>query len=93
MAVLPEFQRKGIGKEMVRKGIEELEKAGCAVVVVLGHAEYYPRFGFAPAIQYALACQWEGIPDDVFMVRFVNGDKISKIRGIVRYRKEFEGAA
>jgi len=92
MAVLPEYQRKGIGKALITKGIQKLEKAGCAVVVVLGHAGYYPKFGFAPASRYGLKSQWEGIPDDVFMVRFLNREKIGMIGGIVRYRKEFEAA-
>jgi putative acetyltransferase len=92
MAVLPEYQRQGIGKALIKKGIQELEKAGCAVVVVLGHADYYPKFGFAPASQYGLKSQWEGIPDDVFMARFLNNEKMGRIGGIVRYRKEFEAA-
>jgi putative acetyltransferase len=93
MAVLPEYQRRGIGKRLVLTGIQELEKVGCAVVVVLGHADYYPRFGFAPASRNGLKCQWKGVPDDVFMVKFLNTAKASKIKGIVRYRKEFEAGA
>ena len=92
MAVLSEYQRKGIGKALITKGIQELEKAGCAVVIVLGHAEYYPKFGFTPAGRYGFKCQWEGVPDDVFMVRFLNAGKFGKISGIVRYRKEFDAA-
>jgi putative acetyltransferase len=92
IAVLPEYQRKGIGNALIEKGIRELEKAGCAVVVVLGHAEYYPKFGLAPASRYGLKCQWEGIPDDVFMVRFLDRERIDKTNGIVRYRNEFDTA-
>ncbi len=92
MAVLPEYQRKGIGKALIEKGIRELPKAGCAVVVVLGHAEYYSKLGFAPASRYGLKSQWEGIPDDAFMVRFLNKEKMDGIGGIVRYRQEFEAA-
>jgi putative acetyltransferase len=92
IAVLPEYQRKGIGNALIEKGIRELEKAGCAVVVVLGHAEYYSKFGFAPASRYGLKCQWEGILDDVFMVRFLDRERIGKTTGIVRYRNEFDTA-
>jgi len=49
MAVLPEYQRQGVGAELIRTGITKLESKGCPFVVVLGHAEYYPRFGFEPA--------------------------------------------
>src|SRR5215204_3326406 len=48
MAVLPEYQRRGIGSRLVRVGLEECRRIGCDAVVVVGHAEYYPRFGFVP---------------------------------------------
>ncbi len=93
MAVLPKFQRKGIGKALINEGIRKLQQSGCAVVVVLGHTEYYPQFGFVPASQYGLKSQWDGIPADVFMVRFLNKEKIGLVSGIVRYQREFDAAA
>jgi putative acetyltransferase len=90
MAVLPDFQRKGIGAALVAAGLRELEKSGCAVVVVLGHAGYYPRFGFVPASRFRLKSQWPGIPDDVFMARFLRNEKAGLVNGTVRYRKEFD---
>ena len=47
MAVLPEYQRQGIGSELVRTGIVRLAKSGCAFVIVLGHADYYPGYVFS----------------------------------------------
>ncbi len=49
MALLPDFQKQGIGSAMVRTGLEELKTRDCPFVIVLGHLEYYPRFGFVPA--------------------------------------------
>ncbi len=92
MCVHPDFQRNGIGTALVTEGIYELETLGCAVVVVLGHPEYYPRLGFVPANRHGLKCQWEGVPDDVFMVRFLEADMAGAVRGVVRYQKEFETA-
>ncbi len=46
MAVTPEHQRKGIGSALVRAGLEQCQQLGFGAVVVLGHPEYYPRFGF-----------------------------------------------
>ena len=43
MAVRPAFQRQGIGSALVRGGLEACRRAGHRIVVVLGHAEYYPR--------------------------------------------------
>ena len=66
MAVLPAHQREGIGSLLVRAGIEECRRAGHESVVVLGHPEYYPRFGFAPASRHGLV--WERpAPDEAFM--------------------------
>jgi len=49
MAVLPEFQRRGIGSQLVQAGIEMLKRRGYTFIIVLGHPEYYPRFGFKRA--------------------------------------------
>ena len=49
MAVLPSRQRHGIGSILVREGLERCRQLGTVGVVVLGHAGYYPRFGFVPA--------------------------------------------
>ena len=46
MAVLPEFQRKGIGSALVKAGIEACRKLPHSSIVVLGHPDLYPRFGF-----------------------------------------------
>jgi putative acetyltransferase len=69
MAVLPDRQRQGIGSQLVRRGLNILRKRGCPFVVVVGHPEYYPRFGFEPASRHGLASQWEGMPDAAFIGR------------------------
>ena len=67
MAVLPEFQNQGIGSALIRSGLDELKKLGHDVVIVLGHPEYYPRFGFKPSKPFGI--QWEiDVPEEVFMV-------------------------
>ncbi|MCW9045888.1 MAG: N-acetyltransferase, partial [Alphaproteobacteria bacterium] len=50
MAVLPEYQNKGIGSALVREGIEICQTLGVEAIVVLGHPKFYPRFGFAPKL-------------------------------------------
>jgi putative acetyltransferase len=66
MAVLPRRQRQGVGVALVPAGLLECKRLGKGGVVVLGHPEYYPRFGFAPASRFGLRCQFD-VPDDVFM--------------------------
>jgi putative acetyltransferase len=88
MAVLPDHQRQGIGSRLVEAGNQQLREAGCPFVVVVGHPAFYPRFGFQPARTYGLACEWE-IPDEVFMVKVLDGSRVWDTAGLVRYRPEF----
>jgi putative acetyltransferase len=88
MAVLPEFQQRGVGSELVRTGIAELKRRLCPFVIVLGHAGYYPRFGFEPAGVYGIQSEWE-VPDDAFMLLVLNESEMRGISGVARYRPEF----
>ncbi len=88
MAVLPEHQGQGVGSQLVREGLKECRRIGCDVVVVVGHPEYYPRFGFVPASQKGLRCEYP-VPDEVFMVAELKPDALSGRQGLVKYRPEF----
>jgi putative acetyltransferase len=91
MAVLPPYQRKGIGSQLVRIGLEQCGHAGHEIVVVVGHPEYYPRFGFAPAKQRGIRCEFD-VPDDVFMVLELREGAVGGRGGIVKYQPEFTSA-
>lgn len=67
MAVMPDVQRKGIGSQLVRAGLNALGAAGQGLIFVLGHPTYYPRFGFEPARRYGIACQFD-VSAEAFMV-------------------------
>jgi len=92
MAVLQEYQGRGIGTDLVRHGLARLREEGCPFVIVLGHPDYYPRFGFVPASLYGLISQWEGVPDEAFMVMIIDDDSMNGVHGVVRYRDEFDVA-
>ena len=92
MAVLPSHQGEGIGSRLVRYGLESLRDAGCPFVIVLGHPDYYPRFGFEPASKYQIRSQWEGVPDDAFMIVVFDREVLPKHGGVARYRDEFDEA-
>jgi len=92
MAVVPERQRHGIGSRLVEAGLQILREQFCPFVIVLGHPEYYPRFGFVPASQHGLTCQWEGVPDDVFMVLICDEAFMAGVSGVARYRAQFDKA-
>ena len=90
MAVVPGRQRKGVGSALVRQGLVGCRGFGARAVVVVGHPEYYPRFGFAPASRYALRCEYD-VPEDVFMVAEVEAGALSGASGVVRYHDAFAG--
>ena len=89
MAVAPSHQRRGIGSALVNAGLKALTERGCPFVIVLGHADYYPRFGFVSASTFGLECQWPGIPDGVFMALVLDQAAMVGITGVARYRQEF----
>jgi putative acetyltransferase len=88
MAVLPGHQRRGIGSQLVRSAIRRLEESGCPFILVLGHARYYPRFGFTPASGRGITCEWE-VPDDAFMVLVLDNAAMISVSGRAVYRPEF----
>ena len=93
MAVLPDRQRQGIGSQLVRRGLDILRARGCPFVVVVGHPEYYPRFGFEPASMHGLASQWEGVPEAAFMVLVLDMHALAGVSGVAKYRDEFNEVA
>ncbi len=88
MAVTPDNQRQGIGSALVRAGLAECLRNGQLVVFVLGHPEYYPKFGFVPAPPLGLTCEYP-VPDEVFMVAELESGAISNRTGLIRYAPAF----
>ena len=88
MAVLPEYQRQGIGSELVRAGIDKLQRTPCPFIIVLGHVEYYPRFGFTPASRYGIRGEWDGA-GDAFMILCLDPSAMSHISGVAKYHPDF----
>ena len=89
MAVHPEFQRQGVGTNLVEQGLDELRTQDIPFVIVLGHPDYYPRFGFELASRHDIRCQWEGVPDEAFMVLLLNEELGGRLAGTAYYREEF----
>ena len=92
MAVLPAWQRQGIGTLLIKRGIEMLKSRSCPFIIVLGHPEYYPRFDFERASNYGIRSQWEGVPDEAFMILILDREAMQGVSGVARYRNEFDEA-
>lgn len=90
MAVLPELQRQGVGSSLVEAGLERCREMGVAAVVVLGHDEYYPRFGFEVASGHGIGCEYD-VPERYFMVVGLKRGVLEGVSGVVRYLGEFGG--
>ena len=88
MAVSPAYQRQGIGSALVRAGLDACRTLGACAVVVLGHPAYYPRFGFRPASELGLACEYD-VPAGFFMARALGPGHLEGVRGTVRYHRAF----
>lgn len=87
LAILPEYQRQGIGKQLIEKGHQIAKKLGYHYSIVLGSQTYYPKSGYIPAIEYGIKAPFE-VPNENFMAMKLNhADK--EIIGIVEYAKEF----
>lgn len=89
MAVLPEYQKQKVGGGLLQSALIRLEREGVGAVVVLGHPEYYPRFGFTPASAFGLRCPFDA-PDDAFLLRVFRDDmRRDAFQGTVRWAPAF----
>ena len=86
MAVVPEYQRQGIGSELVRKGLEACKEQGHRIVVVLGWPHFYPRFGFSAELARTLESSFSG---DSFMAMELVPGSLNGIVGRVEYPPPF----
>ena len=86
-AVLPRLQRRGAGSAAIRTSLEAARAKGENLVVVLGHAAYYPRFGFSPASEFGIQASFD-VPDEALMALALNPDAEIP-RGTIAYAAPF----
>lgn len=89
ISVLPDFQRRGVGSRLIKKGLEEASRLGFKSVIVLGHAEYYPRFGFETASKFGISAPFD-VPSNVFFAMELVKNGLKNCSGIVEYPEEFK---
>jgi putative acetyltransferase len=87
MCVAPDRQRQGIGSHLVRAGLAAVLDAGHAAVIVLGHPEFYPRFGFSADPAAMFAAPFAG---PYFMAIELVPGALDGTRGTVTYPPAFQ---
>ncbi len=90
MAVLPAYQRRGVGSALVRKGLEACRYAGTDAVFVLGHPDFYPRFGFEPTAARGIGNVY-GAPPEAFMAVELTPDALRGVVGTALYDPALTG--
>jgi putative acetyltransferase len=88
VAILPHFQRQGIGSELIRQGLERCKRAGYSAVVLVGYPAYYSRFGFRRAADFDLQNEYGVIEE--FMVLPLRVGALDGVKGMAKYLPEFQ---
>ncbi len=89
MAVLPEFQRTGVGKQLIKTGIESCAASGFTAIFVLGHSDYYPKFGFRIAAEKGFSTIYPA-PEEAFMVLELVPGSLTGKAGLIEYHPCFD---
>lgn len=90
LSVLPDYQRQGIGTALLRAGLGECRQLGHERIIVLGHADYYPRFGFMRASQHGIRSEWK-VPEEAFMILELRPGALTGVTGVAKYQPEWNG--
>ncbi len=88
ISVQPGLQREGIGSTLIRNGLEMLRDEGHSVVMLLGHSDYYPRFGFERADTHDIRLSFD-VPAPAFMVYEIQPNVLNDISGTAYFHPAF----
>lgn len=87
MAVLPSHQRRGIGSRLVEAGLDACRERGHKIVLVLGHPDFYPRFGFSAELARPLESPFRG--GEAWMALELVPDALEGVEGRVEFSQPF----
>ena len=88
VSVLPLYQNKGVGGKLIMEAHRIAAELGFRAVILLGHKNYYPRFGYKPAHEYGIELPFD-VPREYCMARQLRENGLKGIMGTVHYAKEF----
>ncbi len=84
LSVLRGYEHTFAGTRLMRHGLAACREAGHGIVIVLGHAKYYRRFGFRPASQFGIEPPW-AVHDDYFQALALRPGALDGVHGVVEY--------
>ena len=90
VSVLPEHQSKGIGGKLILHAHEVARNQQAGSIILLGHADYYPRFGYRPCQEYGIQLPFD-VPAENCMLIELFPDALKGVRGMVEYPPAFSG--
>lgn len=85
----PTVQKRGIGSNLIEEGLRRAKDLGYGLVFLIGHPNYYPKFGFQPARNHGMELTQFKVPDDVFMVYELKDGELARISGELHYPTPF----
>ncbi|WP_144699673.1 GNAT family N-acetyltransferase [Fictibacillus phosphorivorans] len=88
VSVIPEYQNKGIGSLLIKAALTSAKELGYQSVIVLGHQDYYPKFGFKRASTWKIQAPFD-VPDEVFMALELTENSLADVTGVVQYSEAF----
>lgn len=88
VSVLPEYQNRGIGSALIREAHKRATELGYGSVVLLGHKDYYPRFGYKQAIDSGIEFPFD-VPHEYCMAIELRPESLKDVQGMIQYAKPF----
>jgi predicted N-acetyltransferase YhbS len=88
ISVIPRFQNRKVGSKLIKEGLEKARKLGFKSVIVVGHPNYYPRFGFEKASKYGISASLD-VPDDALFAMELEKDGLKDCSGTIEYPSEY----
>ncbi|MFK8137772.1 MAG: GNAT family N-acetyltransferase [Bdellovibrionales bacterium] len=90
MEVATSFQKQGVGSSLINKSEEKLKAMGYDAIFLLGHKEYYPKFGYRPSLpSFGIRSKYD-VPDEFFMAKPISDKGLDGLSGTIHYTSEFD---
>ncbi|QTL51087.1 MULTISPECIES: GNAT family N-acetyltransferase [Priestia] len=88
VSVFPQYQKQGVGSQLIHAALKRAKELGYHSVIVLGHKDYYPKFGFKPASLWNIYAPFD-VPEEFFMALELTEGSLKNVQGVVHYSKPF----